>query len=214
MTVQKTQSLFVGCCAALLTACNAGDPQGSVRGAMPALEASDGGLVSAATVLHDASGHCVGRVTFSSADDTTLVEISAHLPAGQGGVHAIHIHANDNPDNGQGCIADPAEAPSTFFVSADGHFNPSAETHGHHAGDLPALFVTDAGEASLRFVTDRFHVEDIVGAAVILHQLPDNYGNIPVGENPDQYTPNSPTASDLTARTGNAGARIACGVIE
>jgi Cu/Zn superoxide dismutase len=52
---------------------------------------------------------------------------------------------------------------------------------------------------------------------VILHAGPDNFGNIPVGTAPNQYTPNSTDpvtgATVLTANTGNAGNRIACGVI-
>jgi Cu-Zn family superoxide dismutase len=49
---------------------------------------------------------------------------------------------------------------------------------------------------------------------VIVHAGSDNYGNIPIGDAPDQYTPNSEAATEATAKTGNAGARIACGVIE
>ena len=37
--------------------------------------------------------------------------------------HGFHIHANNDPANGQGCVADPAAAKSTWFVSADGHLS-------------------------------------------------------------------------------------------
>jgi len=79
---------------------------------------------------------------------------------------------------------------------------------------MPALFFTAAGDASMRFLTDRFDPHELVGRAIILHAGPDNYGNVPAGDAPDQYTANDPAAADLTARTGNAGARYACGVIE
>jgi Cu/Zn superoxide dismutase len=47
-----------------------------------------------------------------------------------------------------------------------------------------------------------------------LHQGPDNYGNVPVGTAPNQYTANSAEATTLTQNTGNAGARIGCAVIQ
>ena len=175
------------------------------------------GLTSVAqAVLRDASGNSIGRVVFTDTGATTLIAVSARLPAGTGvdGIRGFHVHANDNPANGDGCIADPAQSATTHFVSADGHFNPGGGTHGAHAGDMPALFFTQAGNAAMSFVHDRFDAIEIRGRAVILHQAPDNYGNIPVGSAANQYTPNSPEATTLTQNTGNAGARIACGVIQ
>jgi Cu-Zn family superoxide dismutase len=49
---------------------------------------------------------------------------------------------------------------------------------------------------------------------VIVHALPDNYDNIPLGTAPDQYTANSPAAREKTLATGNAGDRLACGVVK
>jgi Cu-Zn family superoxide dismutase len=63
-------------------------------------------------------------------------------------------------------------------------------------------------------ITDRVAVEDVCGRAVVLHAGPDNLGNVPVGPGPAQYTPNSPEATAATARTGNSGDRLACGVIQ
>ena len=165
--------------------------------------------------MRDAHGTLIGRVSFSSDGETTLVSVSATLPTEQGGsIHGMHVHANDKPENGEGCLADPAQPATTHFASVDGHYNPGSGHHGHHSGDLPAVFFSHAGEASMRYLTDQFQVEDLPGRAVILHAGPDNYGNIPVGDAPNQYSPNDPAASELTANTGNAGARIACGVIE
>jgi Cu/Zn superoxide dismutase len=48
---------------------------------------------------------------------------------------------------------------------------------------------------------------------VILHAGADNFANIPLGAGATQYTANSTDASAATAKTGNAGDRIACGVI-
>jgi Cu-Zn family superoxide dismutase len=79
---------------------------------------------------------------------------------------------------------------------------------------MPALFFTQDGAGAMSFITDRFDPAEIVGRAVILHAAPDNYGNVPVGPAANQYTPNAPDATTLTQNTGNAGNRIACGVIQ
>jgi len=175
---------------------------------------SEGCEAEAVAELRNAMGDSIGLAKFQSDGDTTLVTITAQLSPEQAGIHGIHVHANDVPDNGEGCIADPALPPSTHFVSVDGHFNPAGASHGHHQGDLPALFFDQSGEAWLQFRTDQFHPDELRGHALILHASSDNYGNIPVGDAPDQYTPNSEEATTSTAKTGNAGARIGCGVIE
>jgi superoxide dismutase, Cu-Zn family len=88
--------------------------------------------------------------------------------------------------------------------SAGGHFNPSGAAHGragsgpHHAGDIDNLVANDAGvvrvDAYVRGVTlGGGGPTDIIRRAVIVHA------------NADDYT---------TQPTGNAGARVACGVIE
>jgi Cu-Zn family superoxide dismutase len=154
---------------------------------------------SVATLL-DAQGQVGGRVTFLPARGGTLVtaSVSGQTP----GFHGFHLHANAD---GLGCIA-PA------FTSVGGHYN--GGTHGDHAGDLPSLLVNDNGQATMSVVTDRFSTTDTVGRAVIVHAGRDNFGNIPLGPNPDQYTANSDAAIALTEATGNAGARVLCGVIE
>jgi len=207
---------WLGSCALCLAACSADGQPHQVGAAAPVLAVTaDAPNASASATLRDARGAIVGVVWFKAEGETTFVQTSADLPAsGTSHVRGIHIHANDAPENGEGCIADPAEPPSTHFVSADGHYNPDGTTHGSHAGDMPALFIAHNGEAYATFQTDRFRVEDVLGRAAILHEDSDNYGNIPVGDAPEQYRPNSPAATDLTARTGNAGARFACGVIE
>jgi len=96
----------------------------------------------------------------------------------------------------------------------DGHFNPGAATHGNHAGDMPPLFVAASGNTATSFITDRFTPAAIKGRAVILHAGADNFGNIPLGTAANQYTANAADATTLTANTGNAGNRIACGVIQ
>ena len=161
--------------------------------------------------LRDPEGRIVGTVKFRVGRDAMHVDAklrpNPHVEANA--FHGFHIHANDNPANGRGCVADPSEVSSTWFVSADGHLSANGQTHGKHSGDLPSPLVMADGTARLTFSTDRIKPEDLQGKAVILHDMPDNFGNIP----PNDYTPNSPAATERTAATGNAGDRVACGLL-
>ena len=178
--------------------------------------ASAGHRERATARLLGADGLSVGTVSFFG-DDTTVTEVrvTVRLPrsAPAAGFHGIHVHANSDASNGSGCIADPSQPSSTWFVSADGHLAAPGQAHGDHAGDLPPLLVTGTGRGSSTSITDRVAVSDLLRRAVVLHVGADNLGNVPVGTAPTQYTPNSAEATGLTARTGNAGDRLACGVI-
>ncbi len=98
------------------------------------------------------------------------------------GPFAFHIHERDTCGNTYG------ESP---FEAAGGHWNPTGEPHGNHAGDLPVLFSND-GTAKMLFFTNKFSPEDVVGKSIVIHQSPDDY---------------------LTQPTGSGGKRIACGSI-
>jgi Cu-Zn family superoxide dismutase len=165
--------------------------------------------------LRDPRGRVVGTVKFRVGHDA--MQVDAKLRRNRyvevNAFHGFHIHANDNPANGRGCVADPSASPSTWFVSADGHLSESGQTHGEHSGDMPSPLVMADGTARLTFSTDRIEPEVLRGTAVILHDMPDNFGNVPVGSEPTDYTPNSPAATDRTAATGNAGDRVACGLL-
>ena len=178
--------------------------------------ASAGHRERATARLLGADGLSVGTVSFFGDDATvTEVRVSVRMPrsAPAAGFHGIHVHANSDASNGSGCFADPSQPSSTWFVSADGHLAEPGQAHGAHAGDLPPLLVTERGRASSVSITDRVEVRELLGRAVVLHVGADNLGNVPVGTGPTQYTPNSTEATGLTARTGNAGDRLACGVI-
>jgi superoxide dismutase, Cu-Zn family len=167
-------------------------------------------------VLRDPSGIKVGVVEFRTRG--TDVEVRATLRpnpyVAANAFHGFHVHANNDPGNGTGCIADPMQASSTWFVSADGHLTDPGQTHGHHSGDMPSPLVEADGTARLRFTTHAVDLADLAGRAVVLHGNPDNFGNVPTGSADTEYTPNGPAATDLTQRTGNAGARAACGLIQ
>lgn len=167
--------------------------------------------------LRLADGTDIGDVRFRTVRDTTRVSVSLVVPLGVTAVrtfHGFHVHANNDPANGVGCVADPAQPPSTWFVSADGHLARPGETHGNHTGDMPVLHLDADGTAEVTFEIDRFRVADLVGRAVILHAGADNYANVPIGQGATQYTPNTPQATDVTGRTGNAGDRVACAEID
>ena len=165
--------------------------------------------------LRTADGTRVGTVEFAGGRhwDHTEVTVRLRRASALTEFHGLHIHANDVSTNGDGCIADPAQPSATWFVSADGHWkHDPTELHGHHAGDLSSPFVNADGTSSMQFVVDKLTADEVVGRAVILHAGPDNFANVPVGSNADQYTA-GPDALAKTQATGNAGDRFACGVI-
>jgi Cu-Zn family superoxide dismutase len=176
----------------------------------------------AEAALHDAWGNRLGTVSFEGDEDHTSVrlklksvgQVPAHLAATDA-FHGFHIHANDVAANGDGCVADPALASSTWFTAVDGPWkkDPSAN-HSAHTGDLPSVLVLPDGTAELRFHTERFDPSELKGRAVVLHAGRDNFGNVPLGGAANQYTANAADAVTATNNTGNAGDRIACGVIE
>lgn len=165
--------------------------------------------------LRGADGTRLGTVAFTNDRGSHHTEVTVQLrrAGAPEAFHGMHIHANDTTANGKGCIADPAQPPATWFVSADGHWkHVASEVHGNHAGDLPSVFVNGDGSAKIRFSIDKLTPADVLGRAVVLHAGPDNFGNVPVGPADDQYVAGA-TALAKTQATGNAGDRIGCGVI-
>jgi len=129
-----------------------------------------------------------GEVTFEQAGGKVRVVANvAGLAPGR--EHGFHIHEAGDCSSGDG-------------MSAKGHFNPFGKPHGHfggperHAGDMPALKADKSGRAKLAIELDVITVSpgaaSIVGRGLIVHKDPDDYRTQP---------------------TGNAGARVACGVI-
>ena len=175
---------------------------------------SDTGANAEAT-LQLADGTDIGTADFGDQDGAIEVHVSLQVPAAATAVssfHGFHIHANDDPANGDGCQADPAAEPSEWFVSADGHLKQEGQLHGDHDGDMAPLFLDSNGSAEATFTIEG-SVDELDGRVVIVHAGPDNLGNVPVGSEPNQYNPNSPDAVDRTQATGNAGDRVACGEI-
>lgn len=88
-------------------------------------------------------------------------------------------------------IHEGTDCSGELFADTKGHYNPLNTSHPNHAGDLPPLLLS-GNSAYMTVATDQFDIEDIIGRTVVIH---DNY---------DDFT---------TQPSGNAGTKIACGVI-
>ena len=77
------------------------------------------------------------------------------------------------------------------FDQTRGHYNPKEAAHPNHAGDLPPL-LRYGDRAFLAVRTERFCVQEVIGKTVVIHSGPDDFHSQPAG---------------------NAGTKIACGVI-
>lgn len=127
-----------------------------------------------------------GRVEFKKVDGGVLItgEVSGLAP----GKHGFHIHEFGDCSSADGS-------------SAGGHFNPTHSKHGgpdhadRHAGDLGNIVANEFGVGVYSRVDTMIQLNGpntIVGHSLIVHSLPDDY---------------------TTQPTGNAGGRLACGVI-
>ena len=106
----------------------------------------------------------------------------------------IHVYGlpHDNPSGFFALHIHEGDACSgEGFSDTKSHYNPQNLPHPEHAGDLPPLLSCN-GEAYLAVLTDRFSIQDIVGKTVVIHSSPDDFHSQPAG---------------------NAGTKIACGVI-
>jgi superoxide dismutase, Cu-Zn family len=152
--------------------------------------------------LYGVSGEEVGWVKMHEWHGKIVVSGTAHGLAP--GFHGFHVHATGLCD---------AAAPTGPFTTAGGHYAGALPNHGDHAGDMPSLLVTADGHAWTSFLTDRFTLDELRdgdGSAVMVHAGKDNFANIP-----PRYTSAGVAGPDATTlATGDAGGRVACGVID
>jgi len=152
-----------------------------------ALDNSVLSIASANLTLSD--GTAAGTAILSEAEGGIALEISASgIEPGEHGFHLHQIGQCDAPD----------------FKSAGGHLNPLGKSHGKdspagsHLGDLPNLSIGDDGTGSLTVPVQGDNTQvmewlfDADGTAVMIHAGPDDYKTDP---------------------TGDAGTRVACGVL-
>jgi Cu-Zn family superoxide dismutase len=127
-----------------------------------------------------------GDVTFEEMGDGLMMHMVASGLA-PGSTHGFHVH-------------DKGVCTGPDFMSAGGHFNPTAHMHGgpdaeRHAGDMPNVVADASGKVDQRVMLHGSMLrgaEGVIGHAVVLHAAPDDYKTQP---------------------TGNSGARLACGLI-
>ena len=141
---------------------------------------------TARAAMADVHGKSVGEVALARTPHGTLLH--ARLTGLPAGAHAFHVHT-----------VGKCEPP---FKSAGGHFNPHGVKHGIlaedgvHAGDMPNIHVPASGALEIEvlntFMELDEHLFDDDGAAIVIHEGPDDYRTDPAGA---------------------AGPRIACGVI-
>ena len=169
-------------------------------------ETSGATNVVARAALQNQAGQPVGEVVFKKRGHEIIGEVEVVLPVADTEFRGFHIHANDDAANGDGCIG------AGGFVSADGHWNRAGGTHGSHTGDLPVLMRDAEGHARAEFAVGKLQPGEIVGRAVVVHSVADNYANIP--SRYQSSTAGAPAGPDATTQAnGDAGSRYACGVI-
>ena len=144
---------------------------------------------ASATLASTSGSTAMGTVKFVQLADGS-VQVTADLSGVPQGVHGFHIHEKGDCGNNA--------------MNSGGHFNPTGMIHGapdavsHHAGDFGNVTADANGEVHIRFTTHSISltagdVTNPIGHAVVLHASPDDLVSQPAG---------------------NAGARIACGVVQ
>ena len=156
---------------------------------LSACAATPEGATTATARLQPASGSKVqGEIRFTQVGPNR-VRVSGEVSGHQAGLRAFHIHEKGD------CSAPDA-------MSAGGHFNPHGAKHGPtpavgHVGDMGNLAFSDAGRATVDVTYQGLTLDPnapngIIGRAVVVHAGTDDLKTDP---------------------TGNAGGRVACGVI-
>lgn len=183
----------------------AADPSASaVPGDAPQGSGSSAAKGALTATLKNAEGKEVGTATFKQAG--SHVEVTLSVEDQTPGFHGFHVHSVGKCETNS--VAPTGGAPGNF-LSAGAHFQAKGHSGHPSSGDLTSVQVLSDGTAQLVTTTDAFTVDDLRnggnGTAIIIHAGPDNFGNIP--------TRYAPAPDQDTLNTGDAGARVACGVI-
>ena len=161
----------------------------------------------ATAAVKDTDGNEVGTVEFSEAEGDT-VDVKARFSGMDPGFYGFHVHTKGVCEPDSAAPDDPDKTGA--FLSAGGHLDGGDADHPAHAGDLPSLLVTGSGDAHLTLRTDRLTAENLMdedGSSVMVHEHEENYANVP-----GRYGSSGPDEDTLKA--GDAGSRLACGVVE
>jgi Cu-Zn family superoxide dismutase len=209
---------------ALLSACTPNEPVATQPGTTPSIwtgspspSASGTGQAAAGgdklvAQLKNADGTEVAAATIEFKDGFATVTVQT---TGTGqlapGFHGLHIHTVGKCEANS--VAPAGGAPGDF-LSAGGHFQVPGHSAHPASGDLSSLQVRPDGSALLVTTTDAFTKDDLLAGtktAIIIHEKADNFANIP----PERYNQvdGTPGPDETTMATGDAGKRVACGVI-
>ena len=217
---------------ALLTACSPNEPVASQPGTTPAIwtgspapagsgEESHGAPQAPAAESADTltaqikapDGTQVAAATFEFEDGFAKVTVQT---TGSGkltpGFHGLHLHSVGKCEANS--VAPAGGAPGDF-LSAGGHFQVPGHSGHPASGDLASLQVREDGTALLVTTTDAFTKQDLLagaGTVIMIHADADNFANIPP-ERYQQTNGGAPGPDETTMATGDAGKRVACGVI-
>lgn len=148
--------------------------------------------IKATATFFNSQGDETGSATLVETPSGVLISLDLRgLPTGS---HGFHIHEKG--------VCNAADK----FMSAGGHFNPPGKKHGYmvsggvHPGDMPNQIVALDGRLRSDIINPNVTLTDRAGTlfgpdgtAIVIHDRPDDYSSQP---------------------TGNAGDRIACGVIK
>jgi superoxide dismutase, Cu-Zn family len=215
-------------CVALVSGCSSPQLPSTVQGTTPAIwtgsAAAAGGSAHesapSAAPSNNMTTHLKGpdgaevataKIEFNNGYATVTIETTpgSHLAPGFHGVH-LHKVGKCEPNS----LAPGGGGQPGDFLSAGGHF--MAPGHAGHgaSGDLTSLQVRKDGSGMLVTTTDAFTMEDLTTGertSIIIHAGADNFENIP----PERYNQSNgaPGPDETTMTTGDAGKRVACGVI-
>uniref|UniRef100_C8CHT2 Superoxide dismutase [Cu-Zn] n=1 Tax=Morella rubra TaxID=262757 RepID=C8CHT2_9ROSI len=148
-------------------------------------------MVKAVVVL-GSSDSVKGTIFFAQETDGPTT-VTGNITGLKPGIHGFHVHALGDTTNG--------------CMSTGPHFNPAGKVHGapedeiRHAGDLGNITVGDDGTANFTIIDKQIPLcgpNSIIGRAVVVHADPDDLGK---------------GGHELSLSTGNAGGRVACGII-
>ncbi|MEO8191312.1 MAG: superoxide dismutase family protein [Acidobacteriota bacterium] len=143
------------------------------------------------------------KADLESKSGSTVTGTATFTELGSGGVRA-HIHIENAPPGTHGLhLHEKGDCSDPEAKSAGGHFNPGGMPHAgpmadkRHAGDLGNIEIGANGKGDLDVRSDLLTVKagpnSVVGRAVVFHEKADDLATQP---------------------TGNAGGRLACGVIQ
>ena len=185
-------------------------PPGEAEGGHGGSEAASGEKLTAQLKLADGTAVATADIQFGDGYATVTVQTTAPGELTPG-FHGLHIHSVGKCEANS--VAPTGGAPADFN-SAGGHFQAAGHSSHPASGDLSSLQVREDGSAMLVTTTDAFTAEDLLGGAktaIIIHEKADNFANIP----PERYQQvnGAPPPDETTLATGDAGKRVACGVI-